>query len=206
VRRAPARRAPLRGHQRPRAHGCSTAARRRSALETARGGTDEKRERLVFEKQMELLSDRARVFDGDVFLELLAGMKDASGMSGVREHLPWVQNNPALGEIKDQQAVVHAMAPAERRRVTEIGIAAKKRVARATGQSLDAIEAVISQIGTMRRIQQWLARREDVGKPAPGSSQALQAMLAAPDSGMSRKPDRGAKAGRPRPGVKQRRR
>lgn len=177
----------------------------RSAMETARSGTDEKREQAVFDKQMELLCDRGRVFDGDRFLDLLVGMKDASGMGGLKEHLPWVQNNPALGEIKDQQAVIHAMAPAERRHVVEIGIAAKKRISRATGQSLDAIEAVISQIGTMRRIQQWLARRADAGTSPPSSSKQLQVMLSAPDSGMSRKQDRGAAVGRERPGVNQRR-
>jgi hypothetical protein len=178
----------------------------RSALDTARGGADEKREKLVFETQMALLSDASRAFDGNRFLDLLSAMKDASGMGGLREHLPWVQNNPALGELKDQQAIIHAMSPDERRRLDEIGIAAKKRVARTTGQSLDSIEAVISQIGTMRSIQRWLVRRQEAGQQPPGTSRELQAMLSAPDSCMSRKPSRAASASRPRPGVNQRRR
>lgn len=169
---------------------------------SARGGADQKREAAMFDVQMGLLRDRARVFDGNRFLDLLAAMKDAAGMGGVKEHLPWVANNPALGEIKDQQAIVHAMTPAERARVGSIGIAAKKRVARSTGQSLDAIDAVAQQVVTMGRIQKWLAAREDAGEVMPVTSGELRDMVAAPGSGMSKKPPKASKAGRMRPGVK----
>lgn len=169
---------------------------------SARGGADEKRETAMFDVQMGLLRDRSRTFDGNRFLDLLAAMKDAAGMGGVKEHLPWVANNPALGEIKDQQAIVHAMTPAERARVAGMGIAAKKRVARSTGQSLDAIDAVTQQVVTLERIQKWLAAREDSGGVMPVTSGELRDMVGAPGSGMSKKPPKASKAGRMRPGVK----
>lgn len=176
----------------------------RDAYDTARGRADEKREKLMFEKQMELLCDRSRVFDGNRFLDLLAGMKDASGMGGLKEHLPWVANNPALGEIKDQQAIVCAMSPDERQRLAHLGISAKKRISRTTGLSLDAIDAVTTQIVTLQGIQKWLLKRQDADEALPASSAELQVMVSAPGSGMSRKSPRRA-AGWQRPGVKGRR-
>jgi Signal peptide binding domain len=175
----------------------------RGAYESARGGADAKREARVFSVQLGLLSDPDRVFDGDRFLDLLAGMKDAAGMSGFKENLPWVQNNPALSEIKDQQAIIYAMAPAERRDVARIGIGAKKRIAKATGQSLNAVEAVLSQISSMRNVQRWLIKRKKDGLELPSSPQVMQVMLGQPDSGMSRKASpRGPNPRGPRPGVR----
>lgn len=173
----------------------------RSAYDSARGGADEKREGLVFEAQMKLLSDSERVFDANRFLDLVSGMKEASGMSGFREHMPWVQNNPALGELKDQQEIVYAMTPEERQRLTGLGIGSVKRIARTTGQSLDAVEAVLQQIETMRNIQTWLLARQKAELPVPSDSQELQAMLTAPNSGMSRRTPKGSP--RARPGVNQ---
>lgn len=174
----------------------------RAAYDSAKGGADEKREKLVFEVQMKLLSDSKRAFDANVFLDFLAGMKEASGMSGFREHLPWVQNNPALGELKDQQEIVYAMTPEERQRLRSLGIGAVKRISRTTGKSLDAVEAVLQQIETMRDVQAWVLARQQAGLRMPTSSQELQSMVMAPSSGLSRKPHKGSP--RARPGVNQR--
>jgi signal recognition particle GTPase len=130
-------------------------------------------------------------------------MKDASGMGGFKENLPWVQNNPALAEMKDQQAIVYAMSPAERRQVATIGIAAKKRIVKSTGKSLDAVDAVVSQIMSLRNVQKWVLRRKQDGLGLPKTAHEMQVMISLPDSGMSRRaPPRGSNKRGPRPGVR----
>lgn len=84
--------------------------------------------------------------------------KGESGVDSLKEHLLYAQSNPWLGEIKNQQAVIHAMTLVRRRHVEKVGIAAKKHISRVKGQSLDAIE-VFLQIGTMGGIQKRFARR-----------------------------------------------
>jgi hypothetical protein len=164
----------------------------RSTYENVRGNADEKRERRMFDVQLNFLCNRDRQFDGNSFLDFLAAMKEAAGIGGMKENLPWVQNNPMLAEVKDQQAVIHAMSPAERSNPMAMGIAAKKRLARSTGQSLDNVDGVVNQISTMRNIQKWLIRRADDGLPMPTNAQELQLMLTAPGAGVSRKSPRDA--------------
>jgi signal recognition particle subunit SRP54 len=174
----------------------------RSTYENVRSNADEKRERRIFDVQLGFLSNRDRPIDGNCFLDFLASMKEAAGVSGIKENLPWVQNNPMLAELKDQQAVIHAMTPAERSNPMAIGVAAKKRVARSTGQLLDNVDAVLTQIATMRNIQKWIIRRADDGLPLPTNAQELQSMLTAPGSGVSRKSSRGASRRGQRPGMR----
>jgi Signal peptide binding domain len=174
----------------------------RSSYKNARGNADEKREKLIFDVQMGFLTNRSSPIDGNSFLDLLASMKEAAGIGGFKENLPWVQNNPMLSELKEQQAVIHAMSPAERGAPTTLGIAAKKRVARSTGQSLGSIDSLLTQISTMRNIQKWLIRRTDDGLPLPTNSRELQAMLTAPGSGISRRAPAVASKRGPKPGVR----
>lgn len=176
----------------------------RNTYDAVRGGAQDKQEQLVFEKQMEMLQDAARPFDGNRFLDYLSQMKHMSGLGGFREHLPWTQNNPALGELKDQMAIVQAMSPAERSAVHTLTIGARKRIARSTGQDLDSVESIISQIGVLRDIQRWLLRRQREGLPLPQSSNELRNMLSTPGSGISRRPQRQSGRNAVRPGVKHR--
>lgn len=170
----------------------------RDAFGGAVSGSEQKREQQVFDAQFKMLADPHRRIDGDAYLELLTAMKAASGMSGVKEHLPWVQNNPALAEFKDQEKVVLAMTPAERRNVYVVHIAAKKRIVAATGVSLTAVESVIGQISSLASIQKWLVKRIKSGLPSPTTPQELQNMVSNPSSGMARRSAAGAA---PRPGV-----
>lgn len=170
----------------------------RSAYDTAVQGSEEKREGKVFQAQMKFLEAERRI-DMDIFLELLQEMKAASGMGGVKEHLPWVRNNPAMGEFKKQEEVLRAFTPAERANVFQIGIGGLKRVARAAETDLHAVEGVLGQVKSMISIQKWIKKRKAEGLKLPESSHELQDMLLRPGSGMSRKAGRSQKVN---PGIK----
>lgn len=171
----------------------------KNAYGAAFSGAEEKREQKVFEVQMKMLRDGSRLMDGDGYLELLSEMKSATGMGGVKEHLPWVQNNPALQDFKDREAILCAMTPAERRDPGIVRIASKKRIANTSGYSMDQIESVIEQVQSMSSIQQWVIMRERQGLPLPTDSKQLRNMIFAPGSGMKQR-----KSGRsqfPNPGI-----
>lgn len=170
----------------------------RSAYDTASAGSEAKREAAVFKAQMKYLTSPRRI-DGDVFLEMLGLLREASGLSGIKEHLPWVTNNPALAEFKNQEAIVRALTPAERRDTFQIGIAGVKRVAAATGQELHAVEGILSQIASLTAIQKWMGKRMEDGLPLPQSSAEMQHMMMKPGSGVSRRRPKGKRFS---PGVK----
>lgn len=170
----------------------------KSAYDTALSNTETKREAKVFAAQMKFLCDERRI-DGDVFLELMGTLREASGMGGLKEHLPWVQNNPAMGEFKRQEAIVRALTPAERRDAFSVGISAKKRVAASTGEQLHTVESVLSQIRTLIGIQKWMRKRISDGLPVPESNAEMQSMMMGPGSGLSRRAPKGRRMS---PGVK----
>lgn len=170
----------------------------RSAYDTAMQGSESKREAKVFAAQMKYLTADRRV-DGDVFLELVEDMKVASGLGGMKEHLPWVQNNPALGEFKRQEEILRALTPAERVNVFALGIGALKRVAKQTGMELHAVESLLGQIKSLAAIQKWMRNRIKGGDKLPESAQEMQNMLMKPESGISKKSPRGL---RQNPGIK----
>lgn len=164
-------------------------------------GTEEKQEQVVFDAQLTFLLDRARIpMNGDVYMDFLSAMQSASGMGGIKQHLPWVSNNPGMQDFKDRDAILRAMTPAERRNLTLVKIAAKKRIAYSTGQSIEQVEAVIDQIDAMGGVQLWLHKLEDEGLPLPKSTDEMRTMLAAPGSGLKRKL-RKQRGGMPNPGL-----
>lgn len=170
----------------------------RSAYDRALQGSESKRESKVFEAQMKFLTADKRI-DANSFLELLQEMKMASGLGGVKEHLPWVRNNPATGEFKKQEEMLRAFTPAERANVFGIGISGLKRVARQADTDLLQVEGLVGQVKSMISIQKWMKKRKDSGERLPESSRELQDMLLRPGSGISRKAGKGQKIN---PGIK----
>lgn len=159
----------------------------RNAYDSAFRGAEDKREQKVFDAQMKFLGDESRPVDGDVYLDVLHEMRRAGGMGGVKEHLPWVQNNPALQEFKDREQMLCSMTPAERRDPGSIGISGKKRIARTSGHPLEQIETLIEQVESMRGIQEWMIARKRNGSSIPENSSELRDMLSIPGSGLKRK-------------------
>ncbi len=178
----------------------------RNAYGAAFSGAEEKREQNIFEVQMKFLSDKERAIDGDIFLEILLDMKAASGMGGLKENLPWVRSNPALQEFKDQELILCSMTPAERRNISLVRIAAKKRIASTSNLPLKSVEAVLDQIDMMSSIQKWMLKRIEAALPLPQNSKELQNMLSAPGSGMRKKASPNRRMPNPGIGKKLRRR
>lgn len=171
----------------------------RSAYGDARKSSDKKREHAIFKAQMVHLTD-PEPFNGEKFLNLVEEMKSASGLSGMKEHLPWVSNNPALSEFKQQQDILHALTPAERANTFSIRIAAKKRVARAVGVDLLQVEALLAQVANLVTVQKFLKGWVAKGGQLPQSSDELQRLVMQEGSG-----GRMRKGGHPpNPGVKRR--
>ena len=114
-------------------------------------------------------------------------MQVASGMGGMKQHLPWVANNPGLQDFKDREAILNAMTPAERLDLSLIKISAKKRISKAVGQSIENVEGTIDQIDVMSSVRNWIQKLEDDGMPLPKNTNEMRSMLSAPGSGLKRK-------------------
>ena len=168
-----------------------------NAYDNAFSGNEAKREAAVFETQMKYLrSDKP--IEGETFVSLLLDMRAASGLAGVKEHLPWVQNNPAMEQFKQQEKIAKTLA--DNGTITDAGIGAKKRAAAAAGVDLYEVDSVVSQAFQLQALQKWIRDRETDGLPIPKNSQELQRMISAPNSGIKgmRRPRR-----MPSPGVRQ---
>eukprot|EP00177_Eucheuma_denticulatum_P006386 GFKZ01011652.1.p1 GENE.GFKZ01011652.1~~GFKZ01011652.1.p1 ORF type:complete len:217 (-),score=29.99 GFKZ01011652.1:358-1008(-) len=148
----------------------------RKAYDTALTGNEEKRQQKVFAIQMKHLKSEERM-NGDKFLEFLDEIKNASGLGGVREHLPWVSNNPALGELKEQEKIMRAFEGKERRDIFGIGIGSMKRVARELELDRAAVEAVVMQVRNLVVVQKWVRRKVENGQSLPASGVEMQSML-----------------------------
>lgn len=148
----------------------------RKAYDTALSGNEEKKQERVFAIQMKHLKSAERV-NGDTFLEFVNDIKTASGLGGVREHLPWVSNNPALGELKEQERIMRAFEGRERRDVFGIGIGGMKRVAREVGLDRANVEAVVMQVRNLVVVQKWVRRKMKNGEHLPATGVEMQNML-----------------------------
>lgn len=169
----------------------------RDAYDTAFSGNEAKREAAVFEMQMKYLrSDKP--IEGETFVSLLLDMRAASGLSGVKEHLPWVQNNPAMEQFKQQEKIAKVLA--DNGVIKDAGIGAKKRAAAAAGADLHEVDSVVSQAFQLQALQKWIRDREKDSLPLPKNSQELQRMISAPNAGI-----KGMRKSRrmPNPGVRQ---
>lgn len=148
----------------------------RDAYDKALGQNEQQNAAKTFAVQIKYLQD-SRKFTGDRFVEFITDMKNASGMGGFKEHLPWVSNNPALGEMKEQISIIQSFTPTERENVFKIGIGRIKKVGRDLGVGTDAVEAVVSNVKTMLRVQAWMKRRMTNGELMPRDAEEMQSML-----------------------------
>lgn len=158
----------------------------RSKMTNLRKGNDESRELKAFQAQMKYLSDASRPIEANVYLETIEDLKGASGLSGFREHLPWVSNSPILSDMKREQEVLKSLTEFERRNPGRVPISAKKRVARAVGVDLPEIESLLDRVVGMRDVQRWIVKRKSQDLHVPTSSTELQQMLSTPGSGFNR--------------------
>ena len=117
----------------------------RGAVDTAMQSNQDSSEMAAFQSQMRFLEAERRI-DVSVYLETLGEMKKATGLSGFREHLPWVSNNPMLDDIKTEERLLGALSPAGRRRPYFVPISAVRRVARELNVELDRVGHLIENI------------------------------------------------------------
>lgn len=141
-------------------------------------GSEKHREKKLFDVQMKYMRDERRM-DGNLFLEFLNDVKTASGLGGFKEHLPWVSNNPALGELKEQERILRAFNEEERKNVYGIGLGRLKRVAREVGVERMAVEAIVAQIKSWMAMQKWVRGKVKRGEQLPHGVQEMQNMVRA---------------------------
>lgn len=174
----------------------------KSTLGKVRKEKEERREERAFQAQMKYLTDSERAIDANVYLETMQDLKEAAGLSGFREHLPWVQNNPILDDMKREELILRALTVADRRKPRSVKISDKKRVARAVDADLSEIETLLERVCGMRDVQKWMLGKKKSKAYLPQSSEELQRMISAPNSGFKR--TRMHRNRFPSPGVKTR--
>lgn len=174
----------------------------RATIDSASQNTDKQREQRAFDAQMKYLCDEQRPIDANVYIETIGDLKRAAGLSGFREHLPWVQNNPVLQDMNQEDAILRTLPANDRSNPAFVSIAVKKRVARSAGVELVQVDALLDRICLMYDIQKWVIRRKRANLYVPTTSAELQSMISAPGSGLRRSFTFKRKLW-PNPGVKQ---
>lgn len=175
----------------------------RSRLDQAKKMTEDSKEQKAFEAQMKYLCDESRPIDANTYIETLKDLKEAIGVSGVRQHLPWVRNNPILEDMNREEVILKTLSDHDRRFPGSVTIASKKRLARAVQSNLTEVEGLLERVVVMRDVQKWMLKRKAGGEYLPTSSEELQIMVGAPGSGMKR--SRSFQKSFPNPGVKPKR-
>lgn len=174
----------------------------RSAIDNASQRTDSQREQRAFQAQMKYLCDEQRPIDANVYLETIGDLKSAAGLSGFREHLPWVQNNPVLQDMNQETDILQKLPDDNRRNPAFVPISVKKRVARMAGVDLAQVEALLDRVCLMYDIQKWVIRRKRDNLYLPTTSAELQSMISTPGSGL-RRSFTFKRSNWPNPGIKQ---
>lgn len=172
----------------------------RSKLDQVKKTTEDSKEQKAFDAQMKYLCNESRPIDGNVYLETLKDLRQATGLSGFREHLPWVRNNPVLEDLNREELILKSLTDHDRRFPASVSIASKKRLARAVQSDLTEVEGLLERVAVMRCVQKWMLKQKAEDKPLPSSSSELQIMVSAPGSGMKR--PRSHQKSFPNPGVK----
>lgn len=174
----------------------------RSRIDDVRQDTEQGREQKAFDAQMKYLSDEERTIDANIYLETIDDLKQAAGLSGFREHLPWVANSPMLSDMKREQQILQTLSDEERRRPGRVTIASKKRIARQVGVDLFEVESLLDRVVGMADVQRWILKRKRQQLTLPNSSTELQHMLTVPGNGFTRSRLYKRRSGFPNPGVK----
>ncbi|HZL99519.1 MAG TPA: AAA family ATPase, partial [Planctomycetota bacterium] len=164
-------------------------------VEKAQGSLDEAAAREQMER---MLDDRFSLED---FLKQLQSVKKLGSLRDVVSHLPGMPEGfdpDSLDERKldHTQAVVLSMTPAERRRPESIDMSRKRRIARGSGTSLNAVNELLRQFEGMRRMMAQVKKggllQRLAGKLVPGLGGGLPDMGSLLPSQAGRAGDSGA--------------
>lgn len=163
----------------------------RSVYGNARDGYQKSKEAEVFRAQMDFLSTCER-FGVAEFLAMTAKLREASGLSGMREKLPWVKNDPVYKDMQEQEHIASAMSPAQRASPPHALRGEDKRsIAEAAGKSVSDVNTLLGRVQRTSEMHEWVRRRLEQGLPLPQSQEQLELMLLDPHSGRKVRMQRG---------------
>ncbi|MHC4845634.1 MAG: signal recognition particle protein [Planctomycetota bacterium] len=163
-----------------------------SLVEKAQTVVDEKEA----EEQMErMMKDRFTLED---FMKQLQSLKKMGGMKDLISHMPGMPDGFDASQVDERkmdrtQAVMLSMTPAERRRPEQIDMSRKRRIARGSGTSVNAVNELLKQFDGMRKMMSKLKKGGLMGRLAGklipgmgGGMPDMSEMMPGADAGASR--------------------
>jgi signal recognition particle subunit SRP54 len=110
------------------------------------------------------------------FLQQLKQVKKMGPISGLLDMIPGLGNmkqqidaSEAEASMKQIEAIIHSMTPAERQRPDIIGGSRKRRIARGSGTSVQEVNQLLRQFREMQKMMKMLQNNKGRGMGALGS-------------------------------------
>ena len=125
----------------------------------------EKAERQIDERQAQDLERKIRKeqFTLDDFLDQLQQVRKMGPLTSLLKMMPGVGNQLAGLDVDDReldrlQAIIQSMTPEERRNPSIIDGSRRRRIARGSGTSVQAVGQLVKQFGQMRKLMKQLSQ------------------------------------------------
>jgi signal recognition particle subunit SRP54 len=121
------------------------------------------------EDQMKrMMKDR---FTLDDFMKQLQSLKKMGSMKDLLSHMPGMPEGFDASQVDERrldrtQAVMLSMTPAERRRPEQIDMSRKRRIARGSGTTVNAVNELLKQFDGMRKMMSKLKKGGLMGRLA----------------------------------------
>jgi signal recognition particle subunit SRP54 len=136
-------------------------------------------EREAEDQMKRMMKDRFTLED---FMKQLQSLKKMGSMKDLISHMPGMPDGFDASQVDERQmdrtqAVMLSMTPAERRRPEQIDMSRKRRIARGSGTTVNAVNALLKQFDGMRKMMSKLKKGGLMGRLAgklmPGMGGAM---------------------------------
>ena len=125
----------------------------------------EKAERQIDERQAQELERKIRKqqFTLDDFLDQLKQVRKMGPLSGLLKMMPGVGKELGALQVDDREldrleAIILSMTPEERRNPTVIDGSRRRRIARGSGTTVQAVSQLVKQFGQMKKVMRQLSQ------------------------------------------------
>jgi len=152
--------------------------RLRGGVAHARANRDQEKGEAVFRAQVKSLLAIEGRFDLNHFHEQIdEALREHMGVGPIKEQMPWVKNNPAYLEMKEDIDVLQALTQAERDDPQLIGPEQRQRVVADLEVEPTTVARVLKNFENSRSLHGWLHRRRSAGQPSPESPVEAQRFI-----------------------------
>eukprot|EP00510_Aplanochytrium_minuta_P002420 CAMPEP_0184021514 /NCGR_PEP_ID=MMETSP0954-20121128/9980_1 /TAXON_ID=627963 /ORGANISM="Aplanochytrium sp, Strain PBS07" /LENGTH=169 /DNA_ID=CAMNT_0026303561 /DNA_START=423 /DNA_END=929 /DNA_ORIENTATION=+ len=124
------------------------------------------------EKLLEVLLRKPRWTGQDFEAQLRESYE--SGSSGWKTYVPGYKDQSGIDELEGLLSILEVMTEDEKRNHKTVRHIQRERIAQASGQTVEKVDALLQQIHMISTISHWIQRRKRDNLPLPKSIEDVQ--------------------------------